>query len=136
MASARTNRTPKKRAAFLAELAQRGNVSDACAAADIGRTTVYDWRADDATFAADWDAALDQAADTMEREAFRRAVDGVDEPVYGSLGQGLGSGEVGRIRKYSDTLLIFLLKAARPEKFRERTEQQHTGAVNVKVTYE
>lgn len=104
--------------------------------ADIARSTVYDWRADDATFAAEWDAALDQAADTMEREAFRRAVEGVDEPVYGSLGQGMGSGEVGQIRKYSDTLLIFLLKAARPEKFRERTEQQHTGAVNVKVTYE
>ena len=136
MTSARTNRTPKKRAAFLAELAERGNVSEACAAADIGRTTAYEWRADDATFAAEWDAALDQAADLMEREAYRRAVEGVDEPVYGSLGNNMGTGEVGTIRKYSDTLLIFLLKGARPEKFRERTEQKHTGAVEVKVTYE
>lgn len=136
MPSARTNRTPKKRASFLAELAVRGNVSDACAAADLGRTTVYEWRADDATFATEWDAALDQAADLMEREAYRRAVEGLDKPVFGSLGNNMGTGEVGVIREYSDTLLIFLLKGARPEKFRERTEQKHTGHVEVTVKYE
>lgn len=127
MASGRTIRTPKKREAFLSALALTGNVSEAAAACAIGRTAAYDWRRDDETFAADWDAALDEAADRMEREAFRRAVEGTEKPVFGSLGQGRGSGEVGRIREYSDTLLIFLLKAARPEKFRERTEVRHTG---------
>ena len=49
----------------------------------------------------------------LEAEARRRAAIGVDEPVF-------YKGEVvGHIRKYSDTLLMFLLKAHWPEKFRE-----------------
>lgn len=133
MASARTTRTPKKQAAFLEELMLRGNVRDACAAANVPRRTVYDWRDADPAFARAWDDALDEAADIMEREAHRRAVDGVDEPVYGSLGKGEGMGEVGTIRKYSDTLLIFLLKAARPEKYRDRQQVEHTGEIAQKV---
>lgn len=136
MARGRTVRTPKKRARFLEALAERGNVSDACAAAKLPRSSAYDWRAADAAFAAAWDLALDEAADRMEAEAHRRAMEGVEEPVFGSLGHQMGTGEVGRITKYSDTLLIFLLKAARPEKFRERVEQKHTGAVQVNVRYE
>ena len=130
MASARTTRTPKKRAAFLAELAARGNVSDAAAAAGVPRQTVYDWRAADSDFAAAWDDALDQAADTMEREAFRRAVEGVEETVYGRVDR-YSDGEIGKVRKYSDTLLIFLLKGARPEKYRERQQVEHTGRLEV-----
>ena len=51
---------------------------------------------------------------TGEDEAVRRAHDGVDEPVFY---QGKACGVV---RKYSDTLLIFLLKGRRPEKYRDR----------------
>lgn len=120
MAGARTIRTPKKRAAFLDALARTGNVSESATLAGIGRSAAYDWRRDDSTFAADWEAAVDEAADRMEREALRRAVEGVDEPVF------YQGEEVGHVRKYSDTLLIFLLKAARPEKYRER--QEVTGA--------
>lgn len=143
MASARTTRTPKKRAAFLAELAARGNVSDAAAAAGVPRQTVYDWRAADPAFAAAWDAALDQAADTMEREAFRRAVEGVAKPLT-SMGKVLTQEvevEVDGVKRmvkvpltiqeYSDTLLIFLLKGARPEKYRERQQVEHTGRLEV-----
>ncbi len=133
MTSARTNRTPKKQQAFLDALTLHGNVKEACEASGLPRRSVYDWRDADADFAAAWDAALDVAADTMEREAFRRAVEGVDKPVFGSLGSKMGTGEVGRIREYSDTLLIFLLKAARPEKYRERTETRHTGLTPAKA---
>src|SRR6266699_1263767 len=38
----------------------------------------------------------------------------------------------GHVRKHSDTLLIFLLKARRPEKYRERIEHQHGGHIAVK----
>jgi len=131
MPSARTNRTPKKVAAFLTELALRGNVTDAARAAGVTRSRVYEWRADDADFAAAWDTALDEAADVMEREAWRRAVEGVEKPVFGSMGQGLGSGEIGRVQEYSDTLLIFLLKGARPEVYRERHEVDHKGKLEV-----
>lgn len=124
-----TVETPEK-VRFLAELAKRGNVRDACKAARIARATPYRWREADPDFAAAWRDALDQAADVLEREAFRRAVTGVQEPVFGSLGPGQGTGEVGAVRKYSDTLLIFLLKGARPEKYRERVDNRIDGTVN------
>ena len=51
----------------------------------------------------------------LEREARRRAVEGVEEPV------GFYKGEPSAyVRKYSDTLLIFLMKGARPDKYRDR----------------
>lgn len=124
--SGRTVRTTKKRDAFLTELAKTANVSEAAARADMSRSAVYAWRREDAEFAAEWDDAVDQAADRMEREALRRAVEGVDEPVY------YQGEEVGAVRKYSDTLLIFLLKAARPEKYRERQDVKLQGDIAVK----
>ena len=127
--------TPKKQEAFIAALRQCGNVLDACTTSGVVRRTAYKWRTDDEVFAAAWEEALDEAADRMEQEAFRRAVEGTEKPVFGSLGRGMGSGEVGRVREYSDTLLIFLLKAARPEKFRERAEVQHGGSAHITVTY-
>lgn len=130
MSDTRTTRTLKKQEAFLDALRKAGNVSEACAAAGIPRRTVYDWRDADAAFAAAWEGALDEAADTMEREAFRRAVEGVEKPVF------QGGEEVGRIRDYSDTLLIFLLKAARPEKYRERADVQQRGTTTIKVVYD
>lgn len=113
MATTRTRRTPKRaagREAFLSNLAELGNVRDACRAAGIGRSTAYEWR-QDITFAGAWDAALEEAADALEGEARRRAVEGVEEPIY-------HRGEVvGHVQRYSDTLLIFLLKGLRPERF-------------------
>lgn len=105
--------------AFLATLSNTGNVRAACTAAKVGRSTVYDRRQSSEAFDAAWAEAIEQAADMMEAEALRRAVHGVQEPVYykGKI--------VGHVLKYSDVMLIFLLKAARPEKFRERFE--HTG---------
>jgi hypothetical protein len=48
----------------------------------------------------------------LEDEAVRRAYEGVERPVF------QGGKQVGVVREYSDTLLIFLLKALRPEKYR------------------
>ena len=58
----------------------------------------------------------------LEDEAHRRAFEGVPEPVFH---QGV---ECGSVRKYSDTLAIFLLKAHRPEKYRENSRMELTGA--------
>ena len=120
-----TRRTSKKdewQAAFLEALCDSGNVSESAKIANVSRVFVYEQRRADELFAAAWDDALDQASDLLEKEARRRAHDGWDEPVFGSMGQGLGSGQIGMVHKYSDTLLIFLLKGAKPEKYRERHE--------------
>ena len=52
----------------------------------------------------------------------RRAFEGTDEPVY------YKGEECGSVRKYSDTLAIFLLKAHAPEKYRENIHAELTGA--------
>ena len=113
--ASRTDRTAKKRQAFLAALAETGNILKSSEIARVARRTAYDWKAADPEFADAWERALDIGADALEDEAVRRAVDGVEEPVFY---QGKACGVV---RKYSDTLLIFLLKGRRPEKYRDRS---------------
>lgn len=131
MARALTKGTRQRaREAFLDELRQRGNVRDAARVAGLARQTFYEWKGADPDFAAAWDEALDEAADTMEREAWRRAVEGVDEPVFGRVGKDQ-DGEVGTIRRYSDSLMQLLLKAHRPEKYRERQQVEHSGSIAI-----
>lgn len=116
----RTKRTPKKEEKFLTVLTETGgNVSRACVAIKVGRRTVYEWRASDEVFARMWDEAVEQGLDDLEQEARRRAFDGTSKPVF-YQGQ-----ECGVIQEYSDTLMIFLLKGGRPEKYRERIDHKH-----------
>lgn len=97
------NKTARKKA-FLEELRQRYSVYHACKEAGIGRTTVYAWRQDDDEFAKAWDAALADAVDVLEASAYQRALEG-------------------------DTALTkFLLKGALPDKYKERTATELTGA--------
>lgn len=133
MKTARTSRTAQRaRESFLVELAQRGNITDACKAAGIGRRTVYDWREADPAFAAAWDDAISTAVDTAEREAWRRAVEGIDKPLIGRVGKD-EDGVITVIKEYSDTILLRLLSAHRPEKWRERQQVEHSGEIAQKV---
>lgn len=98
---------------FLRALGKLGVVSYACSVAKVGRRTVYRHYESDPVFAAGWEAALERATDKMEREAIRRATKGTSKPVF------YKGDQCGSIQEYSDTLLIFMLKAWRPEKYRE-----------------
>lgn len=100
----RTVQTPEKGARLLRQLALGRSVSAACRAEKIGRATYYEWRKDDPAFAAAADAAIEEGTDRLEDVARRRA------------------------EKESDTLLIFLLKARRPERYRETMRHEMTGA--------
>lgn len=110
----RKRRPQKWRKAFLSALARTGCVLYAARAAKADRTAVYRLRESDIEFARAWEQALEAATDLLEAEAVRRAVTGVKKPVY------QGGERVGFVQEYSDTLLIFLLKGAKPEKYRER----------------
>ena len=92
----KTIRTIATRTAFLSALAEGGNVRDACRRLGINRQSLYPWKANDPAFASDWDRALVLGAEALEDEARRRAKNG------------------------SDILLMFLLRALKPEKFRDR----------------
>jgi hypothetical protein len=95
----------------------------------MSRQTVYDLRNSDPGFKSDWDAAIDVATDALEAEARRRALVGVEEPVF-HLGK-----QVATVRKYSSRLLEILLKAHRPDKFRETINQQHSGPGGGPIAY-
>src|SRR5689334_3718152 len=100
--------------AFLSQLSTNGNVSAACDAAKVDRKVVYMKRKSDLEFAAKWDEAIEIACDSLEAEAWRRAVNGVNSAIY-SQGKYVAD-EI----KYSDTLMQTLLKANRPDKYADK----------------
>ena len=111
----------RAREKFLEVLAESCNVSEAARAAGVNRSTPYDWRAADPEFAAAWEVAEQVAFDRLEREAWRRAVDGVDKPV---TFQGVITDTY---KEYSDRMLEILLKGHRPEKYVEKLRAELTG---------
>lgn len=114
--------TQERRQRLLLEhLAQGSSLSAACEAAGADAGEAEAWRAADPVFAVAWDRALEAGTDRLEDEAFRRAAIGVVEPVF------YQGKECGTVRKYSDSLLMFLLKARRAETYRERGNIELTG---------
>lgn len=91
---------------FLEALQRHGVVTLAAQAANISRETAYVERSHNEWFREQWEKALDLGLDALEDAAKVRAL------------------------TMSDTLLIFLLKANRPEKYRETTK---TLSVNVTI---
>jgi hypothetical protein len=143
MTPANKVRHPKKRASqakFLAALAQTGgNILRAALAAGIDRETHYVWLRKDPVYKEGFAVAWEEAMDILEAEAARRAFEGVPEPVFHAGKRVLDvavdeKGEIKRndagkpiavaasIRRYSDTLLMFLLNGNRSGKYRQRTD--------------
>lgn len=101
----KTRKTPEKavvivdwKVTFLEALRDKPNVTKACDAAGIARATAYHHRELFPEFAAAWNKALRQGVCSLEDAAFDRAFSG------------------------SDTLMIFLLKAHFPDRYRDRQE--------------
>lgn len=108
------------KAAFLAELGRLGTVTAAAEAIGVCRTHAYELRRSDPDFAEAFAEALEEAADRLEEEARRRAVEGTEVPViHGGKPAVAGDGQPLTIRRYSDALLLALLKARRPVPFRD-----------------
>jgi hypothetical protein len=109
---------------FLAALRASPNVSAAAKAARVNRQYVYEVRAEDAEFEKAWDDALLESIEVAEGEAYRRAVHGVkrEKGIY-YLGEKIATETV---TEYSDTLIIFLLKAHKPKVYRETVAHEIT----------
>lgn len=115
--SAETN---AKQNAFLKAYSRHGTVTHASRDAGVHVSYHYNWLEIDPEYPAKFKLAHQEAVEALEREARRRAIEGVEEPT------GWYKGEPGGfVKKYSDTLLIFLLKGALPDKYKDRHE--HTG---------
>lgn len=115
-----TVRTLQNRKKFLESLAETCNVTLTAKLIGISRLALYEWREVDPDFRADWEKALRLGCEALEDEAVRRAKDGVLEPVF------YKGEEVGVVRKYSDTLMIFMLKGNKPDKFGDKQKEDPT----------
>ena len=91
--------------AFLQALEDTHLVCEAARKAGIGRRTAYDRRQRDAAFAEAWDDVIEHSTEILEQIAVRRAAES------------------------SDQLLMFLLRARRPEVYSERHRVHHSGQV-------
>lgn len=106
-----TKLTIEKRETFLALLSEGASVKAAAAAAQASRQSFYALKAKDEDFAKAWEDCLEDGTDELEDEAVRRAKAG------------------------SDTLLIFLLKGRRPDKYKDRTDHKHSGEVGFRSVW-
>lgn len=103
--------TPEVIDLFCKELSTTARVDLACKAAGCARSSAYKWRKLHAEFAERWAAAQDEGTSVLEDEMVRRAVDG----------------DADGASKKSDILLIFALKARRPEVYRDNASLRLTG---------
>ena len=108
-------------AVFLENLTQYANVSEAAYAAGLDRIALHRQRKIDPALAEAWEEAYNLGIDKMEEEGQRRATQGVRKNIY------YKGRVVGSERQYSDVLMMFFLKGAKPEKFRERSEVTGKG---------
>jgi hypothetical protein len=101
----KSSRTKQQRMAFLAALGQGYSVTFAGNEAGLARAALIAWRAEDDDFAQAWDAAVEAGTDLLEDLARDRVATG------------------------GDSLLMFLLKSRRPDKYRERHDHQVDAGV-------
>ncbi len=115
---------PLQACAFLAAYALVGNVTKAAELAKCARSMHYVWL-EDPDYEKLFEAARLEARDHLEEDARRRACEGTLKPVF------YQGKQCGVIREYSDMLLIALLNAAWPEKYKYRADIRHSGELNI-----
>jgi hypothetical protein len=100
--------------AFLAAYGELGSVKAAARAVGVSKEAVYKRMDKDPDFKKEFqEVRRHQVRDMLESEAVRRGIKGVDEPRF------FKGEECGSVRRYSDSLLVLLLKAVAPEDFRD-----------------
>lgn len=106
-------------------MAETGDERTACAALEVSRVSFRNALEKDHSFAERISMAKDQYLAELEREAKRRAIDGVEKDIY------YQGDKVGTETKYSDKLLETLLHAADPDKYSKQTKVENTTSINV-----
>jgi hypothetical protein len=138
--------------AFLAAYRVTASITGAAKAAHMERDLHYRWLKEDENYRKAFDQAKEEAAQSLEDEAVRRATEGDFEPnvfkgkfcyaesdyvedLEGKITLKRGAKPLGIYRR-SDTLLQFLLKGLRPEKYRDSFKGELTVAASVEVKLE
>jgi hypothetical protein len=116
----------KRKGKFLVLYSQSGYVAQAANEAGLPLRTLYNHLKSDAEFKEEMSQARKESVLKLEDEARRRAMDGVLVPKT-------VAGKQVMVREYSDTLLIFLLKGNKPEKYRDRVDHKASVQVSTDV---
>lgn len=121
--------------AFLDDFQHTGNITESSENVGVHRNSIYNWQERDDAFAAAFREAEIKATERLETEARRRAVDGV---LRLKFDKGVAiidprTGEPYMEAEKSDTLLIFLLKARNPAKYRDKYDGAPDGQQPLKV---
>jgi len=139
---------------FLDAYRNIGIIRAALHESNLDRSTVDAWRKKDAQFAEAFAEARQDAGDILVLEAYRRGVEGIEEPlinngrivtkrvpvvdrdgmeVYGPDGKRLYIEQPVTVRKYSDRMLELLLRAGVAE-FAAIQQHQVSGRIDGEVT--
>src|SRR5438309_5977903 len=120
--------TQLKKRPFLEAFKIQGTIYHAAQTAKVSRRTIQHWKKNDPDFRVAFAEAAEDSTDMVEHSARVRAVAGVKKTIY-YMGK-----PIGQELQYSDVLSIVLLKAYRPEKFREHYELSGPGGGPIEVT--
>jgi hypothetical protein len=102
-----TKETVNARDRFLKLIGQGASATTAAAGAGISRATAYRWRQENGAFRDAWDGAKEEGLDRLEDRALKMAHSG------------------------NERLIMFLLEAGRPEKYRKSYKLDHSGSLDV-----
>lgn len=115
--SRKTKRTRARDKRFFEALDKGATIGEAAKIAGYSRRSVYDYAADDPSFSQALDDAKMDIVERLEKEADKRAMDGVTD--FKSIKVSKEQYKVVPVVRYSDSLLMFRLKALAPEKYRD-----------------
>jgi hypothetical protein len=131
--------TAERKATFLSELARHGIASEAARLASPhtserhgALSTFLSERSRNLEFASLWAEAEEQANAVIEREAWRRAVEGCERGVF-QKGQRVidHDGKPATERAYSDRLLEVLLRSRLASRYGDRKQIELKGRIDV-----
>ena len=130
---------PVNRARFLEAFATCGIIDEAARVSKVARSNHFEWMKDP-EYQRRFAEANERAAERLEAELHRRLYEGTEETVVYQGEICYQRDEAGNItnkplivRRKSDILLMFALKGAKPEKYREnvKADINHTGQLAV-----
>ncbi len=111
---------------WLNEFIQRGSIAATCKARKISRQTFYDWTKQDTEFKRVFeDEARPMTTTLLEDEAYRRAMQGVPKGIY------YKGCKIATEKEYSDTLLVMLLRANCPQRYKNFVDTTVNGSMNI-----
>lgn len=113
---------------FLQLIATGYTKTGACVVLKISAGCITMAREQDEDFDRAWLQAQEEQADLIEQTALERALNGIEKP------QWFQGERVGEDTVYDNNLLITMLKAAKPEKYKDRKEVTGAGGGAIELT--